>query len=30
MPPKEQIKIVAKKAFVAADFDGSGYLTIDE
>lgn len=30
MPAKEILRVVAKKAFVSADFDSNGYLTIDE
>jgi hypothetical protein len=30
MPSKELLRVVAKKAFNTADFDGSGYLSLDE
>ena len=30
MPSKDILRVVAKKAFVSADFDNNGYLTIDE
>lgn len=30
MPSKDVLRVVAKKAFVSADMDSNGYLTIDE
>ena len=30
MPSKEILRVLAKKAFVSADFDNNGYLTLDE
>ena len=30
MPKKEILRVVAKKAFLSADIDNNGYLTIDE
>ncbi len=30
VPGKEVFRVVAKKAFLAADFDNNGFLTLDE
>ena len=30
MPTKDILRVVAKKAFMSADIDNNGYLTIDE
>ena len=30
LPTKEALRVVAKKAFIAADMDNNGYLTMDE
>jgi len=30
MPSKEVLRVVAKKAFLSADIDSNGYLTLDE
>jgi hypothetical protein len=30
MPKKDILRVVAKKAFMSADIDNNGYLTLDE